>query len=346
MASTPFLAGAFEVTTIEMHTGGEPLRIVTSGYPKLEGRRLLDKRRDARANHDAFRRLLMHEPRGHADMYGAVPVEPDDPEADLAVLFLHSEGYSTMCGHAIIALGRWAVDSGLVEAREPETEVAIQAPCGLVRARVEVRTEGGARKTGAVSFRSVPSFAFAREIVVDTREWGPLQLDVAYGGAFYAIVAADSIGLDVRESPARLLADAGAAIAEAASAQLRLSHPDDPDLAFLYGSILTDGADRFVEAPTRNVCVFAGRQVDRSPTGSGVAARLALQWTRGEIALGQPRRFESLTGAQFTGTAVAETRAGPYRAVVAEIAGTAHYTGTARFTLEPEDPLGDGFLLD
>ena len=344
MASTPFAAGAFEISTVEMHTAGEPLRIVTSGYPKLEGRRLLDKRHDARANHDAFRRLLMHEPRGHADMYGAVLVEPDDPEADLAVLFLHSEGYSTMCGHAIIALGRWAVDSGLVDAREPVTEVAIQAPCGLVRARVQVESGPGGHRAGAVSFRSVPSFAFAREIVVDTREWGPLQVDVAYGGAFYAILPADAIGLDVRDTPVRQLADAGAAIAEAATAQLRLSHPDDPDLAFLYGTLFTDGADSFAETPTRNVCVFAGRQVDRSPTGSGVAARLALQWTRGEIALGQARRFESLTGGQFTGTAVEETRAGPYRAIVAEISGRAHYYGRSHFTLEPDDPLGDGFL--
>src|SRR3546814_15134285 len=106
-----------------MHTGGEPRRIVPAGYPALQGRRRLDKRRDALANHDAFRRLLMHEPRGHAEMYGAVLVEPDDPAADLAVLFLHGQGYSTMCGHALIALGRWAVASGRVEAREPETEI-------------------------------------------------------------------------------------------------------------------------------------------------------------------------------------------------------------------------------
>ncbi len=346
MASTPFLAGAFEVTTIEMHCGGEPLRIVTSGYPKLQGRRLLDKRRDAHANHDAFRRLLMFEPRGHAEMYGAVPVEPDHPEADLAVLFLHGEGYSTMCGHAIMALGRWAVDSGLVTATEPETEVAIQAPCGLVRARVQVEKASGGLRTGAVSFRSVPSFVFAREIVVDTRDWGPLQLDIAYGGAFYAIVPADSIGLDVYSTPARFLADAGEEITRAASAQVRLSHPEDQDLAFLYGTVFTDGRDSFAEAPTRNACVFAGRQVDRSPTGSGVSARIALQWTRGEIALHQPRRFESLTGARFAGTAVEETRVGPYRAVVVEVSGRAHYSGEARFTLEPDDPLGEGFRLD
>jgi trans-L-3-hydroxyproline dehydratase len=289
----------------------------------------------------------MHEPRGHADMYGAVLVEPDHPEADLAVLFLHGEGYSTMCGHAIMALGRWAVDSGLVTAKQPETEVAIQAPCGLVRARVAVERIGQGRRTGAVSFRSVPSFVFARELVVDTAEWGPLQFDIAYGGAFYAILPADSIGLDLYDSPARLLADAGEAITKAAAMQVRLSHPDDADLAFLYGTVFTDGRDVYDdEAPTRNACVFAGRQVDRSPTGSAVAARLALQWTRGEIGPGQARAFESLTGARFTGTVVEEARAGPYRAIVAEVAGHAHYHGEARFTLEPDDPLGEGFLLD
>jgi proline racemase len=346
MASTPFLAGAFEVTTIEMHTGGEPLRIVTSGYPKLRGRRLLDKRRDALANHDAFRRLLMHEPRGHGDMYGALPVEPDDPEADIAVLFLHGEGYSTMCGHAIMALGRWAVDSGMVEAREPETEVAIQTPCGLVRARVAVTSGKTGRKSGAVRFRSVPSFVFAREVMADTAEWGPVMVDIAYGGAYYAILAADSIGLDLHATPARQLADAGEAITRAAAAQIELTHPDDPDLAFLYGTILTDGGDAFAEAPTRNACIFAGRQVDRSPTGSGVAARLALQWTRDEIALNQSRRFESLTGTRFTGSVVEETRAGPFRAITAEVSGQAYYSGEARFTLEAEDPLAEGFLLD
>ena len=145
----------------------------------------------------------------------------------------------------------------------------------------------------------------------------------------------------------RLIADAGEAITEAAAAQVRLSHPDDQDLAFLYGTVFTDGRDAYDdEVPTRNACVFAGRQVDRSPTGSGVSARLALQWTRGEIGLDQPRRFESLTGARFTGTAVEETRAGPYRAVTVEVSGQAHYHGEARFTLEPDDPLAEGFLLD
>lgn len=341
MAAEPVLLAERKITTVEMHTGGEPVRIITAGYPALAGHNLLDKRRDALTHHDSLRRLLMYEPRGHADMYGAVIVEPDHPEADFAVLFLHNEGYSTMCGHAVIALGRWAVDSGRVPAREPETVVSIQCPCGLVRAVVAV--ENG--RAGAVRFRSVPAFAFARQAMVATPDWGPVELDIAYGGAFYAVLAADSIGLELDAGSLRALRDAGEAITQAAAAQIPLEHPDDSDLGFLYGTIFTDGRDAFEEAASRNVCVFAGRQVDRSPTGSGVTARIAVQWTRGEIALGQPRAFESITGAVFTATAVEETTVGHHRAVVVEVSGKAHYSGEACFTLEPDDPLGEGFLL-
>ena len=341
MDGKPLAIDSLSISTVEMHTGGEPVRIVTAGYPDLPGATLLEKRRAARDHHDALRRLLMFEPRGHAEMYGAVLVEPDHPEADLAVLFLHNEGYSTMCGHAVIALGRWAVDTGRVAAREPETSVNIQCPCGLVRTSVAV--ENG--RAGAVRFRSVPAFAFARDAMVDTRDWGPLQLDIGYGGAFYAVLPAQSIGLDLEASSVRALTDAGEAITEAAAAQIPLSHPDDPDLAFLYGTIFTDGRDAFEAAETRNLCIFAGRQVDRSPTGSGVTARVALQWTRGQLALSQTRSFESITGARFAATAVEETTAGRHRAVIVEVSGKAHYSGEARFTLEPDDPLGEGFLL-
>jgi proline racemase len=329
------------IETTEMHTGGEPVRIVTSGYPPVRGDTILAKRRYAREQLDHLRRLLMFEPRGHFDMYGVIPVEPDLPEADLAVLFMHNEGYSTMCGHAVIALGRWAVDSGRVAMRAPETPVAIQCPCGLVRARVAI--EDG--KPGAVRFESVPAFAFALDVAVEVPGAGAVSVDIGYGGAFYAFLPAARFGLDVRRSPTRDLVDAAAAVTEAVKRQVRLEHPDDPDLAFLYGTILTDGADAWSEEPTANICVFAAREVDRSPTGSGVTARIALQHARGLIALGQERRFESVTGALFTGKALRATKAGRFAAVTVEVGGRAHYTGTARFTLEENDEIGRGFLL-
>ncbi len=328
-----------EIRTCEMHTGGEPLRIVESGYPDIPGATILDKRRHARAHLDHLRRRLMFEPRGHAGMYGAIPVAPDHPEADLAVLFCHTEGYSTMCGHGVIALGRHAVDKGLVPVREPETEVRIQCPCGLVRAWVEV-ADG---KPGRVRFRSVPAFAAAPARTVASETWGPVTLDIGYGGAFYAILPAATLGLDLDTTPLRAVVDAGAEIAAAVAAQVPLDHPEDPDLAFLYGTILTDGGDGRA-APSRNVTVFAGRQVDRSPCGSGVTAQMAVAHRRKDVAPGERRRFAGLAGAVFEAAIAEDARCGPYPAVTVDVAGRAHYTGTAIFTAEADDPLADGFL--
>jgi len=328
---------SLNIETVEMHTGGEAVRLVVAGYPAIPSPTILAKRRYAREHLDRYRRLIMFEPRGHYDMYGVLPVEPDLAGADLAVLFIHNEGYSTMCGHAVIALGRWTVDSGRVPKTAPETRVAIQCPCGLVEARVA--------PDGSVRFRSVPAFAFALDASIELPGLGALEVDIGYGGAFYAFVPAARFGLDVRRSPVRALVDAAAAVTEAAKAQIRLEHPSDPDLAFLYGTILTDGADAFSSEPTANVCVFAEREVDRSPTGSGVTARIALQHARGLIGLGQERRFQSLTGALFTGKALSETAAGPFPAVIVEVGGKAHYTGRASFTLEDDDEIGRGFLL-
>ncbi len=329
------------IRTTEMHTGGEPVRIVESGYPEIAGDTILAKRRYARENLDHLRRLLMFEPRGHADMYGVIPVEPTLPGADMAVLFMHNEGYSTMCGHAVIALGRYAVDRGIVAACEPVTRVDIECPCGLVAVDVEV-SEG---RPGRVRFESVPAFAFALERLVETPTYGPVAVDIAYGGAFYAFVPADQFGLAVCGSRTRDLVDAASEVSEAVRRQVPLAHPDDDDLAFLYGTILTDGGDAWSQEATANICVFADAQVDRSPTGSGVTARIALQRRRGLIGLGQERRFASVTGAIFTGRAVRETRCGDFPAVVVEVGGEAHYCGEARFTLEPDDAIGQGFLL-
>jgi trans-L-3-hydroxyproline dehydratase len=328
------------IETVEMHTGGEPVRIVVAGYPPIEGATILEKRRHVREKLDHLRKLLIFEPRGHYDMYGVLLVEPDLPGADLAVLFMHNEGYSTMCGHAVIALARWAVDSGRVPLRAPETSVNIQCPCGLVRATVAI--DNG--KAGAVRFESVPAFAFALDAAVEVPGLGLVTVDIGYGGAFYALAPAARFGLDVRRSRTRDLVDAAAAVTEAAQARIALEHPEDPDLAFLYGTILTDGVETG-DGPSANICVFAAREVDRSPTGSGVTARMAVRHARGLVVPGQISRFESVTGAVFTGKVIRATKAGRFPAVTVEVGGRAHYTGTSSFTVEPDDPLKDGFLL-
>ena len=328
------------IRTCEMHTGGEPVRIVTDGYPRIPGATLLDKRRHALRHLDHLRRFLMHEPRGHNDMYGVIPVEPDHPEADLAVLFCHNEGYSTMCGHATIAVARWAADSSIVTMREPRTTVRIQCPCGLVIAHVHC-ADG---RAGAVHFESVPAFAPLLDQVVHIDGVGDVVIDIGYGGAFYAYAPAARFGLDVRSSSTRRLVDAAWAVTSAATARLALEHPAHDDLAFLYGTILTDGT-LGSGRPSANICVFADRQVDRSPTGSGVTGRMAIQRARGQVEIGEERRFASVTGAVFSGCIVNDTQAGDFAAVRVLVGGQAHYTGEALFRAEPDDPLRGGFSI-
>ena len=321
--------------TVDMHTGGEPVRIVVDGYPDIPGATILAKRRYVTEHLDHLRRLLMFEPRGHADMYGVIPVKPDHPEADLAVLFMHNEGYSTMCGHATIAVSRWAIESGLIAAREPVTTFNLQVPAGLVR--VSARVANG--RVERVAFRSVPAFVEHTRVPVAIPGFGEITLDVAYGGAFYAFASAADYGLQLPGSPIADLVRAAWATTGAVAAALPLSHPDDPDLNFLYGTILTDGNDAWSERPTTNVCVFADRQVDRSPTGSGVTARIAIQRAAELIPMGVERSFSSIVGSTFTGKAVEETTVGHRPAVIVEVAGEAHFTGESTFTLEDDDPL-------
>ena len=329
------------INVIDMHTGGEPLRIITSGYPAIPGNDILAKRRYARDELDHLRRFLMFEPRGHYDMYGAILVEPSLPDADLAVLFIHNEGYSTMCGHAILALGRYAVDYGLVPPVEPVTQVNIECPCGLVRAEVEV-TNG---QTGAVRFKSVPSFMFATDVEQVLADGRVFKTDIGYGGAFYAILDVGQFGLEVGSSPVRELTDLAQSICEAVNAGVYLSHPDHEDLAFLYGAILTDGKDTWSGDPTRNMCVFADNQVDRSPTGSGVSARLAIQHAKGLIAPDMTRQFESVIGSGFEGRVAGITRCGTFPAIIAEVSGKAHYSGAASFWHDADDDIGRGFIV-
>ncbi|XP_072485452.1 trans-3-hydroxy-L-proline dehydratase isoform X1 [Notamacropus eugenii] len=301
----PHASGTAVLSVVDMHTGGEPLRIVLAGWPEVGGSSLLAKRRYVREHQDPLRRRLMHEPRGHRDMYGALLVRSELPDAHAGVLFLHNEGYSSMCGHGVLALGRFALDYGLVPPPPPgarETQVRLHCPCGLVTAFVEC--EGG-RSRGPVRFHSVPAFVLAADLVVDVPGKGDVVVDIGYGGAFYAFVNAKRFGLDVCSSKTRDLVAAATVVTEAVKAQVKIHHPDSEELAFLYGTILTDGNDAFSEEPTTNICVFADAQVDRSPTGSGVTARIALQYHKGLIQLNQIRTFKSsTTGSLFTGKPV------------------------------------------
>jgi trans-L-3-hydroxyproline dehydratase len=323
---------------IDMHTAGEPVRIVLDGFPEPQGASVLAKRNDAMARLDVHRRRLMLEPRGHAEMYGALPVGSSVPGAAFGVLFMHHSGFSTMCGHATIALGRWAVDSGRVALRDGRADFVLECPCGPVDVHA---TEGGA----CVAFDSVPSFAAELDLAVEVPGFGRVLCDIGFGGAFYAILPASRLGLDLAVTPIGEQRAAARAVTAAIRARYVVRHPTEPELGFLYGTILTDDAPA-QDGTSRNLCVFGEGQIDRSPTGSGVTARLAVDATRGLVGVGEQRRFAGPTGVPFTGEVIAAQRVGDRRAFRVRVAGRAFYSGSATFTVEAGDTLQDGFDLD
>lgn len=342
----PLPAHASTISTIDLHTGGEPLRVITGGLPPLAGRTVLEKRRYFREHFDHLRTGLMWEPRGHADMYGAVITPSQD--ADFDVFFLHNEGYSTMCGHAIIALTTLVLEAGAAPtdaelghtAGDRELQLTFSVPAGLIRARAALR-DGKVRN---VSFRNVPSFLYARDQHVEVPGIGRVRFDVAYGGAFYAIVEAAPLGLGLAPEHVDRLIDYGRRIKRAVVRALTIAHPFEEELSFLYGTIFTGPAQQ-PGSHSRNVCIFAAGELDRSATGSGVSARAALHYSRGELQLNQQITIESLIGSTMTVLAVEATRFGPFDAIVPEVGGTAHLIGRSEFCFDPADPLNAGFIL-
>ena len=335
--------GKIVLTTFDAHAAGEPLRIVTGGLPEVPGDSLLQRRRWMRDHLDHLRRALMWEPRGHHDMYGCVLLPPCAPEADLAVLFLHNEGYSTMCGHGIIALVTVLLEVGAWPTCGEQTPLTIETPAGLVRAVGHLGAKG---KVAKVSFRNVPSFLYRRDLSLDSHGLGKVVVDVAFGGAYYAILPAQRVELRVTIEQKQRLLSAAAAIKAAVERAVPIEHPLESDLGFLYGVIFTDEPEDAAHH-SRNLCVFASAEVDRSPTGTGVSARLALLRARGEIALGQSIAIESILGKRsvFEGRVIEETRFGPHAAVVPEVSGQAFLTGRHEFVIDPDDPLAHGFVL-
>ncbi len=318
------------VETVDYHTGGEPFRIVTAGVPPLEGATILERRRHARERLDNVRRLLVFEPRGHADMYGCHVVPPNDDGADLGVVFFHNEGYSTACGHGTIALVTWALEAGVVERHEGETRVVVDVPSG--RLETWARVEGGRVK--AVRFRNVPSFVWARDLEAAGR-----VVDVAFGGAFYA-------SLEERVEPRELprLIELGRRIKAELETAHDVVHPLEPELRDVYGVVFWQ-AEQAEPLTQRNVTVFADGEVDRSPCGSGTSARLALLDAEGKLPRGDSLRHLSIVGSEFTGRVVGEAEVAGHHAVVTEVEGSAYRTGRSEFELDPDDPLGEGFLL-
>jgi len=333
-------SGWLKITTLDAHTAGEPLRIATGGFPEVPGDTILKKRRFLQENLDHLRKALMWEPRGHADMYGCVVTEPVTPGSHLGVLFLHNEGYSSMCGHGIIALTTAVCECGLIPLPHDLKTLRIDTPAGLVEATPHWK-DG---RVESVSFLNVPSFVYALDHRVDVPGVGEVACDVAFGGAYYAFCRAEDIGVRLVTADFRKLIDLGMRVKRAVMATLPIRHPFEEDLGFLYGTIIMGPAHE-VGNFGRNVCVFADGEVDRSPTGTGVSARAALHVAKGEIGIGEAFVIESILGTSFTGQAVRRIPFGPYEAVIPEVTGSAHLTGKNEFWIDPADPLGHGFIL-
>ncbi|TMD13593.1 MAG: proline racemase [Chloroflexi bacterium] len=321
-----------EVSAVDYHTAGEPFRIVTGGIPPLPGGTILEKRRYALEHLDHVRELLVNEPRGHADMYGGFPTEPEDAGADLGVVFFHNAGYSTACGHGTIALVTWAIDTGMVRLPRERPCVVVDVPSGRIETTVEM---ADGRVTG-VRFRNVPSFVLEERVAVETTS-GRVEAAIAFGGAFYAIV--DSLALAIPVQPAHLdrFIALGREVKAAIESSREVMHPLQPELRGIYGVIFTEG--------NRNVTVFADGEVDRSPCGSGTSARLALLDRSGELPRGSILMHESIIGTRFSARVVGETEVARIPAVITEVEGSAYRTGDHHFVLDPRDPLHTGFLV-
>jgi proline racemase len=343
--------------TIDAHAAGEPLRLIVDGFPSPRGKTMLEKRAWVSRHADHLRRALMLEPRGHADMYGAILTEPVTPGSHAGVLFMHNEGYSTMCGHGVIAVTTIALERGLIMPGQDGGAVVYDSPAGTIRARARWRGEAGlptearsakagqaaAARVESVSFVNVPSFVLHGGLSVKLAS-RQIRVDVAFGGAFYAIVDSEAVGLPIDAAHLPELRRVGMAIKDAIESVHEITHPVERGLTGIYGTIFT-GPPSDEGADLRNVTVFADAEVDRSPCGTGTAAVMAVVSAMGLLSDTKPFVHESLIGTRFTGRVSARTVVGELEAIVPEIEGSAWITGEHTFLVDDDDPLKDGFRI-
>jgi proline racemase len=322
------------LAAVDSHTEGMPTRVVTGGIGPIPGASMLERKLHFEQHMDELRLLLMREPRGHSAMSGAILQPPTREDADWGVLFIEVSGCLPMCGHGTIGVATVLVETGMVPVREPETVVRLDTPAGLVEARVAV--ENG--RAGAVTLRNVPAFLLERD-----RQVGDLVCDIAFGGNFYAIVAAADAGVEVDPANADELIARGAEIMTQLNAEAPAVHPEDPRIAgcrhVIFRAPGRDGAH------ARNATSIYPGWLDRSPCGTGTSATMAALHARGKLAVGEPFVNESVIGTRFTGRLVGETRVGDLPAVVPEITGRAWVTGMGQYLLDAEDPFPAGFAL-
>ena len=327
------------IHTIDTHTAGEATRITIAGVPFLKGNTVMEQKQDIAKNHDWVRKVQIYEPRGHADMFGAILVKPNHPDADYGMIFTDGGGFLNMCGHGTIGVATMLVEMGYVNKVEPITELVLEAPAGLINVRVKVT--GGTVES--VSFRNVPAFVYKQDCKVDLPGYGEVTFDICFGGSFFIIIHESQFKTRVTaESASKLIPDA-LKLRSIVNETFEIKHPtlpiDEVDLVEIYGD--PDSKD----ANLKNVVIFGDGNIDRSPCGTGTSAKLALLHARGEIGMREPFVYESILHTKFVGEVVEETVCGPFKAIIPRITGSAYVTGIHQFLISNHDPLRDGFIV-
>jgi trans-L-3-hydroxyproline dehydratase len=331
------------ISCIDAHTGGEPLRIITSGFPPIPGRTILEKRDYVNTHYDGLRKMLMLEPRGHSGMYGCILLPPVTPDGDFGVLFTHNEGLSSMCGHGIIGVTKVVLETGIVIAKEGINVLKIDSPAGRIVSYADVKNG----KVLRVRFHNVPCFVYKENISVEVDGIGKISGDVVYCGAFYVYVDAEKLGLKVTADFSNELVRLGMEIKRKVwAAEGEFRHPTEKGITWLYGTIICDPVRR--EGKTlvsNNVCIFAEGQIDRCPTGTGTGGRTALLVHKGIMKDDDLLINKSIIDTPFESKVLEHVKEGEYPAVLTEVSGTAYITGFNNLVLDPEDPLREGFRI-
>ncbi len=328
------------IQAVDSHTMGEPTRVVVGGVPVIKGNTMPEKKAYLEENMDYVRTAIMHEPRGHKDMFGSIITAPTNSEADLGIIFMDGGGYLNMCGHGSIGAATIAVETGMVEVKEPYTDIVLEAPAGLIQAKVKV--ENG--KAIEASIVNVPSFLYKEGVEIDIPEIGKISIDIAFGGSFFALVNSKDLGIDICPENSTKLSEIGLVIRDIINKNIEIKHPTlshirTVDLVEIYGP------PKNPKATFQNVVVFGEGQIDRSPCGTGTSAKMATLYAKGKLAIGEDFVYESILGTMFRGKILEETKIGQYKAIIPEITGSAYITGFNHFVIDESDPVKYGFSL-
>ncbi len=328
------------IQAIDSHTMGEPTRIVTGGLPNIPGKTMVEKKEYLEKNLDYMRQAIMLEPRGHNDMFGSVLTNACTEDADFGIIFMDGGGYLNMCGHGSIGAVTAAIETGMVEMKEPVTNVKFDAPAGLISA--EAKVENG--KVKEVSIINVPAFLYKRDQKVTMEKYGEITFDISFGGSFFAIVKASQFGLKILPDNANALKEIGLELRDIINRDIEIQHPT---LEHIKTVDLVEFYDEAVnpKANFRNVVVFGQGQVDRSPCGTGTSAKLATLYTKGELKEGEEFIYESILGTMFKGEIVGTGKIGDFVTITPKITGAAYITGFNHFVIDEDDPVKHGFVL-